>query len=413
MLDKPENIRRFLLDAYAAGLAAVNPRNAVFAALSARPPVAESVHVLAVGKASVQMCAGALDALAAQGTPVKRALAITPYASESSPDNVECIQTIRAAHPIPDELSLAAGRRLRDELRTTDSELVILLVSGGASSLAEIPAEPLLDEELIEIHEELYRLGLDIRQWNAVRQRLSALKAGGLLEFLPAGVACRQLLVSDVPGDDPVVIASGPGVPLAEPPVLPELPHHLIDMLPPWKPRRAAAVDTEIVASNSMLLDAVEAFAVKHDVEVRQRAELKGDAGNMALDCVEVLCNGALCNGGSGLYLWGGETSLRLPRDPPPGGRNQHLALAAARAISGNEKLFLLAAGTDGIDGNTEEAGALVDAGSLRRGELDGLDAENCLAEFRSHEFLASSGDLLHTGPSGGNVMDVALGFRK
>ena len=408
MQGNSENIRRFLLDAYAEGLAAVNPRNAIFAALTARPPAAASVHLLAVGKASVQMCAGALDALGAQGTIVNRALAITPYAPISPPENIELIQ---AGHPIPDERSLAAGRRLRDELRTTDCEFVILLVSGGASSLVEIPAEPLLDDELIEIHTELYRLGLDIRQWNAVRQRLSALKAGGLLEYLPAGVACRQLLVSDVPGDDPAVIGSGLGAPLADPPVLPELPDHLIEILPPWKPRWAAAVDTEIVASNSRLLDAIEAFAAGHGVQVRHRSELTGDAASMGQECAETLRNG-----GSGLYLWGGETRLRLPQDPPPGGRNQHLALSAARAIAGHEDLFLLAAGSDGIDGSTEEAGALVDAGSLRRGELDGpdgLDAGNFLAEFRSHEFLASSGDLLHTGPSGGNVMDVVLGFRR
>lgn len=411
--EKPETIenpRRFLLDAYAAGLRAVEPRRAVRDALradtSTTASAARKIHLLAIGKAASGMCAGALDVL---GERVNRALVILPDNAVAPPPGVE---TLHAGHPLPDSRSLAAGRRVLEEVSTTDCDLLLLLISGGASSLLDVRAAPLLDEELLDIHRELFAMGLPIRQWNAVRQRLSALKAGGLLACLPAGVICRQLLVSDVPGDgsgdDPAIIGSGLAVPLEHPPRLPDLPASIIDILPPWEPRRHADVETEIVASNAMLLDAVEEFAQRRDVVVRVRGELRGDAGEMARQCVAELRNSE-----PGLYLRGGETTVQLPSNSPPGGRNQHFALTAAIELAGRDDIFLLAAGTDGVDGNTEEAGAMVDGGSLRRGELDGIDASECLAGFRSHNFLAGSGDLLHTGPSGTNVMDVVLAFRK
>jgi len=111
--------------------------------------------------------------------------------------------------------------------------------------------------------------------------------------------------------------------------------------------------------------------------------------------------------------VWGGETTVRLPHCPGRGGRNQHLALAAAVELAGRPDCYLLCAGTDGTDGDTEDAGALVDAGTLERAAVDGLDARDCLARADSGALLAASGDLIHTGPTGTNVMDLVLGLKR
>jgi len=121
---------------------------------------------------------------------------------------------------------------------------------------------------------------------------------------------------------------------------------------------------------------------------------------------------GVLASSEPGLHLWGGETTVRLPPDPGRGGRNQHLALAAALEIRGRDDLLLLAAGTDGTDGPTEDAGALVDGATLDRAAVEGLDGEGCLARADAGTLLEAAGDLIRTGPTGTNVMDLVLGLR-
>ena len=116
-----------------------------------------------------------------------------------------------------------------------------------------------------------------------------------------------------------------------------------------------------------------------------------------------------LCAGPAGVQVWGGETTLQLPPDPGRGGRNQSLALSAALALQGRDDVWLLAAGTDGSDGPTEDAGALVDGATVARGQVDDLDAQRCLDRADAGSFLEASGDLIHTGPTGTNVMDVRL----
>ncbi|HKH19318.1 MAG TPA: MOFRL family protein, partial [Gammaproteobacteria bacterium] len=110
--------------------------------------------------------------------------------------------------------------------------------------------------------------------------------------------------------------------------------------------------------------------------------------------------------------IWGGETAVTLPSNPGRGGRNQHLALAAALELQGKEKLYMLAAGTDGTDGPTDDAGALVDGNTISRGEANGLDAQDCLRRANGGTFLEASGDLIRTGPSGTNVMDLVIGLK-
>jgi hydroxypyruvate reductase len=114
-----------------------------------------------------------------------------------------------------------------------------------------------------------------------------------------------------------------------------------------------------------------------------------------------------------GLRIWGGESTVRLPVKPGRGGRNQHLALAAARLLVSHDELTLFAAGTDGTDGVTSDAGAIVDSETVERGTLSGLDADDCLARADSGAFLEASGDLVHSGPTGTNVGDLVLGIKR
>ncbi len=139
----------------------------------------------------------------------------------------------------------------------------------------------------------------------------------------------------------------------------------------------------------------------------RRRERFAGNAARLAARFAHELCllSAQLC-------VWGGESTVRLPAQPGRGGRNQHLALAAARLIAGHPELLLLAAGTDGSDGVTEDAGALVDAETCARMALAELDADHCLARADSARALAASGDLVHTGPTGTNVGDLVIGLK-
>ena len=119
-----------------------------------------------------------------------------------------------------------------------------------------------------------------------------------------------------------------------------------------------------------------------------------------------------MVDGPPGVHLWGGETSVELPANPGRGGRNQHLALAAAGMIADRDKVWLLAAGSDGNDGAGAEAGALVDGGTIMRGTMKSMDAAECLRRADAGSFLEQSGDLIPTGPTGTNVMDIVIGLK-
>jgi hydroxypyruvate reductase len=190
--------------------------------------------------------------------------------------------------------------------------------------------------------------------------------------------------MSDVPGDDPAVIGSG--------------------LLFP------ATSDTftwEIVASNRQLLAALAATATATMAVNVMPEFLEGDTEVVAQRCIAHLRHSA-----PGIYVWGAETTLQLPLNPGYGGRNQHFALAAALCLQPEEDIFLMAVGTDGTDGVTADTGALVDSGTVQRGNTQNLDAVACLQTADAGTFLAASGDLIHTGPTGTNVMDVIIGWK-
>lgn len=392
-----------LLAVYRAALASLDSAARVRAALIADPLVG-AVHLLALGKAAPAMAAGAAAAL---GTRLRSGLVVTKrgHADVSLPKSVRVLES---DHPVPGAASLEAGAAALGFLEALPPrEPLLVLISGGTSSLVESLPDGWVLADLRALNEWLLGSGLDIHAMNAVRRRVSRIKGGRLLAA--AGTRpVRQYLVSDVPGDRPASVGSGPFV--ATPPApLPELPE-------PWRTRLAALPDpappegealTAILASNRLArLAAIDAArrlgveAIHHDA----------DLGGPAAEAGQRLAREVLAHPGV-LHVWGGETTVVLPEHPGRGGRCQTLALAAAEVLSGQEGACLLAAGTDGADGPGEDAGALVDAGTIARGREEGLDAADCLRRADAGRFLEASGDLVSTGPTGTNVMDLILGY--
>ncbi|HGG59167.1 MAG TPA: DUF4147 domain-containing protein, partial [Gammaproteobacteria bacterium] len=221
---------------------------------------------------------------------------------------------------------------------------------------------------------------------NARRREWSRIKGGGLARALRAR-SVDVLLISDVRGDDPAVIGSGP----------------LFDPT-----GETVGIRHHLVATQSHALDAAQetARALGHACH-RHDAFLGGDVTDAAATIAATLRDGP-----PGVHLWGGEPTVRLPPNPGRGGRNQHLALLLAERLQDQPGWMALVSGTDGGDGATEDAGALVDGRTVARGQSAGTDLAAALAAFSSGDFLEAAGDLVTTGPTGTNVMDLVIACR-
>lgn len=405
MRDVQIDPRNLLLDLFRQGLAAVSGRGAVHAWLRAHPPVRE-LYLVALGKAADAMTAGALDAAAPS---LRAGLVVTRYGCLDTPVYRDPrIVTLEAGHPLPDSQSLAAGNALLQFLDAAPADTELLfLISGGTSSIVEAPVQGVELDDLRRLNAWLLGSGLPIAEVNRVRAGLSRIKGGRLARHL-GGRRATLLLISDVPGDVPSDIGSGlllssPAAPL------PSLPARFASL--PFQQESVAAspeVDAYIVASNRFAREAVAAAARAGGLHAVLHDALPAvDAAACGAIMVE-----ALLAGPRGVHVWGGETTVKLPENPGQGGRNQHLALSAARMLAGKDGVMLLSAGSDGSDGVTDDAGALVDGGSLARGEDAGYDAADCLARAAAGDFLEGSGDLIYTGPTGTNVMDLVIGYK-
>ena len=331
------------------------------------------------------MALGAHDAL---GMSIERTLIITKD-GHVAPQlyTLPNLEIHESAHPVPDKRSLAAGqsllRWLSDLPRSVEP---LFLVSGGASSLVEVLEDGVTFEQLGKLNAEGLASGIPIVELNARRSKLSRIKGGGVARLLGDRRA-RALFISDVPGDDPAVIGSG--------------------LLGPASGLQDQ-IDRTIVASLDHCVDGVCSAAEKLGLDVRKAtSRFDDDAGRLAVRFThELHLNSAQ------VCVWGGESTVHLPPRPGHGGRNQHLALAAARLLAGQPHMTLLAAGTDGTDGVTDDAGALVDSETCARLALAGLDADDCMRRADSGTALAASGDLVHTGPTGTNVGDLVIGLK-
>ncbi|MCC6007974.1 MAG: DUF4147 domain-containing protein [Rhodobacteraceae bacterium] len=399
---------------FAAGIAAADPAEAVSRALAQampRPGPGGRLHLLAFGKAACTMADAALATLSA---PLAAAMVITNHGNGRA---VPGAQVLEAGHPEPDDRGEAAAKRVEALLRDArEGDVVLALISGGGSALLPAPVAGLSLADKVAVNRLLLASGLPIESVNLVRQGLSRLKGGGMLAAAaPARV--EALILSDVVGNDPRAIASGPtAAPLGSRaearallmgtglwPALPAPARAALMREPAPRPRPPAPVN-RIVGSGRLSLEAMAAAAAPRARIVTDC--LTGDVGEAA---TRIAREAGCAEPGPCVLLFGGETTVRVT-GPGMGGRNQELALRIAlTAAMPMRPWAFLSGGTDGRDGPTEAAGGLVDAGTAARIRAAGGDAPALLSANDSHRALSLAGDLLLTGPTGTNVADLQL----
>ncbi|PID34389.1 MAG: hydroxypyruvate reductase [Thiotrichales bacterium] len=402
--------RENILNIYLAGLEAVKGDNAVYQALMASGDL-PACHIVAIGKAAEAMYQGAKRYLDGDVSSVFMISKFGHYSAEVLADPQ--VVALEAAHPVPGESSLLAGQMLLEHLQKLPAgEPCLFLISGGASSVCEVPGEGWTLEDLQELTQDLLSDGFSIHEMNAIRRRVSSIKGGKLWRYIGERPV-RALLISDVEGDVPASIGSG----LLFPPEEDDVSEQLLgQMAEKWR-ERLPAFETlsvpndfrwQIVASNQMALAAMQQKAMElgYKVETVPRF-LNGPAVHVAHVCVA-----ELRDTDADMLLWGGETTVALPEQAGRGGRNQHFALAAALEIEGQD-MMIFAAGTDGSDGMSEDAGALVSGKTCTKGRAVDKHPEESLQRADSGNFLEACGDLIYTGPTGTNVMDVVIGLKQ
>lgn len=391
---------------------------------------AGNVFLVGGGKAGRTMGEAALGAIG--GRVAAGALAVP----KGSGGSAATVRFTEAGHPIPDRGSHSAAQDILGLLsRAGEGDLVIALLSGGGSAMISAPVEGVSLEEKAEVSKLLLRAGADIASLNTVRRHLSRVKGG---ESARAAHPAKTwaLLLSDVPGDDPSLVASGPFSPdpttcgdaldvLSRAGIVGDVPRSVIRHLEAGatggkcetpKPGDPvfAGVTCGVVGSNRTALDAAAAAA--KDEGIRTIRLLPGFLAGEARECAKAFVaelrqiSSSIAPGGTAALIAGGETTVRV-RGTGSGGRSQELALSAAIELSGSAGMTILCGGTDGIDGPTEAAGAIADGSTCRRAEEVGLSAAHFLERNDAHSFFRAVGDRVVTGPTGTNVADVAIGL--
>ena len=393
-----------LVDLFAAALQAVNGKNVVEKQLL-ESSLEGDITVVAIGKAATSMMSAAQNILNDQ---IQSALIITKkdYCNESF-----IWPCIEAGHPIPDEQSLQAGQQLLNFLSSTpENTRLLALISGGASALVDVLPDKMTLQDLQKMNQWLLSSGLDIHIMNRIRQSVSLVKGGKALQIL-SNNKVTQLAISDVRYDDPEIIGSGLFVSAKNNKPLPDdTPQWLdpyIQMQSAQDKKVEVEVETHIVANNELACQAVinKAKQDGHDVFYHGQ-NLYGDVFKVAEKIAEDLKQAQ-----SGIHIWGGESTIELPKNQGRGGRNQSLALAIACEIENSKDLTVLVGATDGTDGPTDDAGAIVDGQTLQRGG-DLEQAKEHLQKADAGSFLAEAGSLLSTGPTGTNVMDLVIALK-
>ncbi len=416
------NPRELLTGVHAAALDAVHAGRAAEKALRGWDSPAR-LSVLGAGKAACAMARGALVAL---GSRVSGGSIVTKTGHAFA---VPPLDVLEASHPIPDARSVdAAERALRHARSLRASDALLVLISGGASALWCAPADGVSLEAKQQLTLVLLNAGADIGEINAVRKHVSRIKGGGLrVAARPAPVL--TLAVSDVAGDLPDRIGSGPTVP--DPTTFAEAlsvlhTRGVEDATPPavrrrlergaagqcletWKPDSELdqGDDFRVVASLADALEAARAEAESRGQRVRLLGSiLYGESAALGHSLAAVARRAR--DTGGGFLIAGGEPTV-VVQGSGKGGRCQELALAFAMELQGAEGITALFAGTDGSDGPTDAAGAFADTSTLKRATANGLDPAAHLARNDSYPLLRATGDLHVTGPTQTNVTDLAL----
>ena len=368
-----------------------------------------NVYAIGAGKASVRMAAAAERLL---GRRITVGLVNAPETGK-----LRRIEINVAGHPIPDRRGVAGARRIAQiASQAGEEDLVIFLISGGASALLPLPARGITLAQKQKITRSLLASGATIHEINCVRKHLSAIK-GGHLARLAEPATLLTLVLSDVIGDSLDAIGSGPTVP--DPTTLADaraicakygIQVEFREDAETPKTLRGMAV---MVGSNGLAVDAAATEARRLGFHTMVLSTyVQGEAREVARVHAAIAWEIAVSSrpvARPACVISGGETTVTV-RGNGLGGRNQEFALAAAIEIAGwCEGAAILSAGTDGIDGPTDAAGAIVDCGTVHRGKECGLNAAEFLANNDSYHFLKATGDLIHTGPTGTNVADIQL----
>lgn len=390
----PDPVRRNqILDWFEAGLDAVDPERLTADALTGRSP-SETV-VIAIGKAAPAMARGAASVLDIAG-----GVCVSDHEEPTS----ERLTFIVGDHPVPGEASLRAGTAVLDFARSVPTSTTMLaLISGGGSSLCETPREGVPPEFLSDVTRRLLAAGAPIEELNLVRAHLSAVKGGGVSRA--AGRAIDTYVISDVAGANPGVVASGPT--MTQPPnpekAVEIMRHASIPIPTEVMSAMSATVGRLPIPSMTLLADgtdAARAVAASAPPPVSVRPEwLSGDV----VSCLDRF----LADAGSGVTVGVGETVVEVTGSGK-GGRNTHAALVAAERLQGTDGVFAAFA-TDGLDGRSGAAGAIVDGATLSRGG----DPSEAIADFDSATYLSATSDLLKCGPTGTNVSDIWILWRR
>jgi hydroxypyruvate reductase len=391
------------------------------------------VWVAGGGKAAAPMVAALAELL---GDRLTGGVAVTKYGHSSPVSSHAAVVIHEGGHPIPDETGVAGARRLAELVTDAGvSDLIVCPISGGGSALLSLPAAGIGLADLQTLTDQLLRSGASINELNTVRKHLSQIKGGGMAR-LAAPATVISLILSDVVGDPLDVIASGPTVP--DPTSYADawavLEHRkLLETAPPSiLSRLRAGLDGEmtetpkpgdpifervqnvIVGSNRLAAEAALAKAEELGFNgILLSTFVEGEAREVAR-VAAALAKEILRHGHPvappACVVWGGETTVTV-RGGGLGGRNQELALAAALALDGWPNVALVALATDGTDGPTDAAGALVTGETLARARQLGLDAADYLAHNNSYRFFQCLGDLIVTGPTQTNVNDLLFLF--
>ncbi|HUE45633.1 MAG TPA: glycerate kinase [Aestuariivirgaceae bacterium] len=408
--------RTFLESLFREAIAAADPKLCVPPHLPPAP--AGRTLVVGAGKAGAAMA----SAVEANWPGDLSGLVITRYGHGLACERIEIVE---AAHPVPDDAGLRAAQRIAELVAGLQAEdLVMCLISGGGSALLTAPAAGLTLEDKREVNRQLLACGAPISEMNCLRKHLSSLKGGRLAAAAhPARVV--SLIISDVPGDDPSIVASGPTAPdpttrqdalaIVEKRKL-KLPTAVLRFLespeaetPKPGDARLANVENRMIATPAQSLAAAARLAEQAGYAVLDLGDrVEGEAREVACDQAGValaIAAGRHAMRAPAVVLSGGETTVTM-RGNGRGGRNAEYGLALALALDGNRRIWAVAGDTDGIDGSEDNAGALVAPDTLARARNAGIDAAARLADNDAYGFFGALGDLVVTGPTLTNVND-------
>ena len=428
-----------LLSLYEAAIQGADPAEATARAIDElRIPRERGVLIFAIGKAAAPMAGAAVDVLLKSLHSIVGGVMVTPD-GERAP--YPTVVSVKGDHPIPGPASFAAAEKMAEAAkgrRATD--VAVVLVSGGASSLVAAPLQGQQSGDLVNLYQLLLTCGLDIAAMNTVRKRFSRWGGGRLAQALaPAAVHC--LAVSDVPGDDLGVIGSGPCAPdpstandvlaiLEKEKLTGRVAPVYLEYLrsvtrgvtgetPKARHPAFAHVTSRVVSSNRSALEHAATTAAAQGMRVEIVEDQLVGSASAAGEAIarRLLSASSTRDGAAKCILWGGETTVATDTttNMVGGGRCQELALAASRVLgeAGERasRIRLLAAGTDGRDGITEAAGAIVDAKTWATIAAAGHNPGTALQQHESNRALAVANALIPRRRTGTNVMDVAIGI--